>query len=1846
MAIKNIRATGLVGLLLVLALAAPGSGIGLPTLVSITIDGDMSDWAPVLANPVNVTSDGDGSSYGKDCIGSTDLDCQVKGGTGRDLLTFAWTYDSNDIFLLIERWGSSSNIIRFFFVMDLDGNGYAEASDVVLLVEWSGVKAVFNATLCAYIPDPAGSGSDSLVDPSTGFADGWKVPGSIDPASPLATYTDVPGGEASTGLRFEASIPWADLGLTGPTPVNFHVASHNNTTLSGAEDNMGGPDGGLGQFGYTGVDIFPAWIESVGPGDLVALPHTISNQGNLGGVLDLTGSSSLGLSLTYYADPDGDGIGNDLMAVDHNGDGDFADGGDTAPAAAYDTNGNGKLDFSIPVGAHDYFVVEVQVPPFLNAVTDYLDFQVKLDSLILVGDQVEDRLYIGYFTVYPDRQASAVPGQYVDYGYGVTNNQSFTDTADLSVLSSRGWDVALFSDPDGDGDPIDGVELARDLGGNGTWDSGDPDTGPLAPAGGTVGYVIRVFVPATAVPGIDVDVTTLTATSVLNVNRAGTAMDVTTVMQRVTVEPDYTFADGTNLYGSAGSPVYFPFRVINSWTTGDSFSLSVISAQGWPVVLWSDLNGNGSIDDGSVIANTGLVPAMGGEFNLVAEVQVPATALGGDQDTLTVTATSDLEPTQSDSAVGQLEIHLLQTFRDSLYLLQARHFAPCEIIYTRAMGLAPGEAMRYKLRYRDSGMALLHEDDLVTNARGFADASRAIAAGEPLGAWTLEIWDTDSLSVLDFITIDHERAGTVGPVVISPDPAAAGNDLRVSAVFTNTNSSAPYSQTAVTTWVRAPDGSVLQDDGTFVPDTGVEVTQGSTVLPLGAGDSSVDIFTITNVAFPMIGVYTVDIRWDTGCGDVIAALTPSASFQVDADTDLDGVPDSIDICPAVYNPMQDLLADPLACGQCDIACDDLVACTDDSCQVGVCGNAPNDLNCPDDGLFCNGTEYCDAANDCDSTGDPCAAMGQICDEIDDTCGCAVDADCNDAVGCTDDTCVAGACVYTQNDAHCPDDGLYCNGSESCDAILDCVSSGDPCALDLYCNDETDACDQCRLDSHCNDSVGCTDDTCVSGSCTYTPNDSNCADDGLYCTGLEICDAVSGCVSTGDPCAAGGQICDEPADGCVDCLVDADCSDGVACTDDACVGGSCVFTADDANCMDDGLYCNGVEYCDAAGGCLSGGDPCVAAGMICDEVNDGCVGCLVDADCTDGVACTDDTCVAEACIYTPNDANCIDDGLYCNGTEYCDAIGGCLSGGDPCVAAGQICNETSDSCDDCLVNADCDDGFFCNGAEVCSGGLCIPGGDPCPDRVCNEARDECMTCTEDSDCDDGFFCNGTEVCVAGVCFGGQDPCAGQGCDETGDVCTQCVADLDCDDGLFCTGAETCSDGLCQAGGDPCAGRLCDEAGDLCTDCTQDAECDDGLYCTGEETCDTVAGTCAAGTDPCPGKVCNDDTDACDDCTEDVDCDDGWYCTGEETCDTGSCVAGTDPCAGLTCDDDLDVCTNCQADADCDDGLFCNGAEACAAGRCWAGPDPCLAQVCDEAGDSCRGCTADFECNDGEYCNGAETCVAGTCRAGADPCSGQVCDEGNDECLACLVDEDCDDGIFCNGAETCIGGMCRRADDPCPGQICDEANDQCRACAQDADCDDNLYCNGTETCSAGTCHVGTDPCPGRVCDEGGDVCEGCLADSDCDDGRWCNGAETCQAGECRPGSNPCPGQGCDEDNDACFACQIDLDCDDGLYCNGPETCDAGSCMPGEDPCPDQMCDEVNDRCVAGCPDADDDGVCDDDDPCPTDAKDLCTMWDESDVRGGGCQCGVPGTSGGGLLLLLLLGLAALRLRHRVY
>src|SRR5262249_46651668 len=158
-----------------------------------------------------------------------------------------------------------------------------------------------------------------------------------------------------------------------------------------------------------------------------------------------------------------------------------------------------------------------------------------------------------------------------------------------------------------------------------------------------------------------------------------------------------------------------------------------------------------------------------------------------------------------------------------------------------------------------------------------------------------------------------------------------------------------------------------------------------------------------------------------------------------------------------------------------------------------------------------------------------------------------------------------------------DDGLYCNGAETCVAGT------------------------CRAGTavNCADSVACTVDSCneATDSCNHVPNDAPCGD-GAYCNGTETCNAVTGC----QPGTA------------------VNCADSVACTVDSCneATDSCDHVATNTLC-DDGAFCNGAETCNALTGCQPG----------------------TAVNCADSVACTVDSCneTTDKCDHVATNTLC-------------------------------------------------------------------------------------------------------------------------------------------------------------------------------------------------------------------------------------------------------------------------------------------------------------------------------------------------------------------------------------------------------------------------------------------------------------------------------------------------------------------------------------------------------------------------------------------------------------------------------
>lgn len=149
--------------------------------------------------------------------------------------------------------------------------------------------------------------------------------------------------------------------------------------------------------------------------------------------------------------------------------------------------------------------------------------------------------------------------------------------------------------------------------------------------------------------------------------------------------------------------------------------------------------------------------------------------------------------------------------------------------------------------------------------------------------------------------------------------------------------------------------------------------------------------------------------------------------------------------------------------------------------------------------------------------------------------CATDADCDDGLNCTIDTCDPNQrCVHQIKSTYCAIGGacykdLYdnpLNECQYCDVFRD-REHWTPRPAGTPCGDPTE--NPCTFADSCNASGGCLDNNVEDG--TPCPN-------GVFCDGAEVC--AGGVCQSGDPaCDRPGLICDEAYETCT-------CQSGVNC----------------------------------------------------------------------------------------------------------------------------------------------------------------------------------------------------------------------------------------------------------------------------------------------------------------------------------------------------------------------------------------------------------------------------------------------------------------------------------------------------------------------------------------------------------------------------------------------------------------------------------------------------------------------------------------------------------------------------
>ncbi len=880
----------------------------------------------------------------------------------------------------------------------------------------------------------------------------------------------------------------------------------------------------------------------------------------------------------------------------------------------------------------------------------------------------------------------------------------------------------------------------------------------------------------------------------------------------------------------------------------------------------------------------------------------------------------------------------------------------------------------------------------------------------------------------------------------------------------------------------------------------------------------------------------------------------------------------------------------------DELCDDGNECTEDRCAMGTGCTFANVSRACDDGVACtirdlcvNGT--CIGQDDCFADGATCSLELGVC------ALCEQDADCDDKNPCTDDACMAGRCRYTFNTASC-DDGVSC-------------TTGDVCAEGV-CQRGT------PNDDACFDNDPCTDDICGVRGCEHPFGTAAC-DDGVACTANDTCQSG---VCRGESSCEDGAVCKLSEGICATCEVDSDCDDGNPCTDDACMGAVCVYTANTASC-DDGIDCTTDDLC-SDGTCS--GTPKAAS---CDDGNpctdDACepgVGCTHSNNtrpCSDGIACTTgaEVCQDGVCKGTSSDAQCVDDGDPCTSQVCAPGLG--------CTRVGYF--------------GACDDGVDCTEDDSCQSGVCA-GNDTCPGGYCDLQLNTCAACTSPADCDDGNVCTDDVCGVDGVCSHTNNTAS---CDDkvgctTNDVCSagechgtptnslcdddnSCTLDVchatlgcqnpadplgTCTDNIACT-VDACVNGECVASprnelcndGNPCTTETC-KAGVGCVPAAYTGSCNDEIACTSGDSCAT--GTCQGTSNCTGGKHCNLLSGACAQCLVDAHCNDGNPCTTDICGANGQCVNAN----------------NANA---CDDGVACTVNDVCSGGQCRGTPQ---ASLCDD-GNQCTvnqchqtlGCQYPNEpnntvCDDGVSCTTNDRCNAGQCRGTP---SAAACNDNN----AC-TDDECDAVTGCKNtidtSNTCSDGVTCTIGDKC------DAQGKCAGTPSNAACNDNNSCTN-DVCSATTGCSNTTRSNGSSCDDGiactSDVCQNgvCQGTPNCPPGTTCNATSgqcvACQTNSDCNDNNPCTDDTCDTGNGICVFTNDDTNtCSDGVACTS-EQCVSGACQitPNNAACSDgNVC--TNDVCVPGLgcqfphnTDSCDDGI-------------ACTI---NDVCSGGACAGTP-------------------------
>ena len=422
-------------------------------------------------------------------------------------------------------------------------------------------------------------------------------------------------------------------------------------------------------------------------------------------------------------------------------------------------------------------------------------------------------------------------------------------------------------------------------------------------------------------------------------------------------------------------------------------------------------------------------------------------------------------------------------------------------------------------------------------------------------------------------------------------------------------------------------------------------------------------------------------------------------------------------------------------------------CAQAVCVDGACFAASDGTTCGA-GMFCHSDRGClddPEAPDLDAGTLDAGTSDAGTSDAGEACG-----DCDDENPCTDDACGPSGCTHTNNAASC-DDGVFCNGPDSCEGGACAAHAGSPCPGATVCSEADDTCTGCLADTDCPDPLPTS-----WGACGYA---ETCSESGTQSRDV-----------TSWTCSAGTCVSDTVAESRA-CTRDTDGTTGCAATMTGTWGACGGFSG--GACDETGTRSRSVTtYACSAGACA----PSTTTEMgSCTRDTDGMTGCaatmtgtwgacggfanMCDESGTRSRSVTSYSCAAGACApsTTTETGSC---------TRDTDGATGCAA---TMTGTWSACGGFSNMCDESGTRSRSVTSYSC------ASGACAPS-----------TTTETGSCTRDTD--------GMTGCAATV-YGTWSACGGFSdvCDETG-TRTRSVTTYSCGAGS-CAPSTTTETGSC-------------------------------------------------------------------------------------------------------------------------------------------------------------------------------------------------------------------------------------------------------------------------------------------------------------------------------------------------------------------------------------------------------------------------------------------------------------------